>query len=588
MPKRGRTVASRFLFTLCTLGLWETPALAGDGVGEPPRREARLDNGRRLEYSILFDRNSLTDSVRVGEGLIALTTAGALLRFDLPAVRLSRERTDLGQVTCLGHGEGDAILAGLADGRVCRVDPVTLDLVEVVKVAAPPRWIGWGRGGGNRPAGLIVVTRPTKRIEQDGRHYNFTVSVVNDLASGKTFALEREAGAFLLDRAGRFWLGIDDGEWGGQIHQVNLARGTISELQPPPSRDPDRKAFWSGVYGFIELRDGQIWAYGGTMHMGFNNGYVTRIDAPKPQPLFECQSSGDPANDPPRGQPRRPFTQILEEETALRVFSYNDVFQVDPALKNWKPVARLDLGYRSGRPDAVGAYPAIRAIHPPARPGEPYILATLLDGYVLLKDATVSTHTVPNQLGAEAISTIECTPETIFFHDGYIAPGGDDERPIWKLERKSGKIVLPPAPIGPAPRVEDPLSDIDAFHENGVDLNPSAWTPWTNGTFLLATDLGFRSFDAEHDVLSKVDIEAPPNRDIRVLARDGLGRLWIGCQTGLWMVDAGAKTPESFEKAPWIGLGVVTALAADPGHQDGVVVALRDRGVVFLRALPKP
>ncbi len=385
MPGHGRCVVGSRLFILLSLVLWEGQALAGEEGREPPRREARLENGRRLEYSILFDRNSLADSVRVGEGLVALTTAGALLRFELPAVRLSRERTDLGQVTCLGRGEGGVILAGLADGRICRVDPVTLDLAESVKLSAPPRWIGWGGAVGDRPAGLIVVTRSTKRIEQAGRHDNFTVSVVNDLASGKTFALEREASAFLLDRAGRFWLGIDQGEWGGRIHRVDLARGTISVLQPPPSGDPHEKAFWSGVYGFIELHDGQIWAYGGTMHMGFNNGYVTRIDAPKPQPLFQFQSAGDPANDPPRGQPRRPFTHLLEEKMAVRVFSYDDVFLVDQALKTWRPVARLDLGYRWGRPDAVGVYPAIRAIHPPARPGEPYILATILNGYVLLK-----------------------------------------------------------------------------------------------------------------------------------------------------------------------------------------------------------
>ncbi len=139
MSTSGRSVARKVVFIALALGLWATPAFAADEGRQPPRREARLASGRRLESSILFDRNSLEGSLRVGDGPIALATAGALLRFELPAVRLTREPTDLGEVTRLGHGEGGAILEGLADGRVCRVDPATLDLVDPWPSRGPVR-----------------------------------------------------------------------------------------------------------------------------------------------------------------------------------------------------------------------------------------------------------------------------------------------------------------------------------------------------------------------------------------------------------------------------------------------------------------
>jgi hypothetical protein len=111
-----------FLNAILRRGEWPKP-LSG---------EVRLESGRVVDYTIPFDKNSLRGSVRVGDGLIALTSSGVLLRFELPAVRLVRERVD-DEVACIGRGEGEALLAGLSDGRICRVDPATLELSNVVK-----------------------------------------------------------------------------------------------------------------------------------------------------------------------------------------------------------------------------------------------------------------------------------------------------------------------------------------------------------------------------------------------------------------------------------------------------------------------
>ncbi len=415
-----------------------------------------------------FDRNSLRDSLRLGNGLIALTSSGSLLRFELPTVRLVRERIGAEEVTCLGRGEDDAVLAGLSDGRVCRVDPVTLELTDVLKVPSAPQWVGWGAAVGNRPAGPVVVTRPTRPVDRDGRHWEMPCSVVNDLATGKTFELEDKATTFLLDRAGRVWLGADKGEWGGRIWRIDLVKGTLAAIEPPPSREPDHKAFWEGVYGFVELRDGQVWAFGGTSHMGSNSGSVTRIDESKPRPLSSFESHPDIEKEPDPGRPNLPITHIVEENGSLLIFSYSDVFRVDKALKSWEKVATLDIQYRWGRPDAVGSYPSVQVVHPPTREGDPYVLATVGDGYVLLDGAKTTPRALPGQLGAAGVDRVENTSEGTFFFE-------DDERlTSWRVGAKGWEIASldPPYEPDPANDFADIEKDDETWYETRVLVGP--------------------------------------------------------------------------------------------------------------------
>src|SRR5947199_135589 len=129
--------------------------------------------------------------------------------FGLPVVRLIRERVGAEDVTCLGRGEGDEVLAGLSDGRVCRVDPITLDLKEIARLPSEPRWVGqYARDG---RSGILGVVEASKKVTQDGETWEAKYSVVHDLATGKTFTFEKKATTFLLDREGRLWLGGDKG-----------------------------------------------------------------------------------------------------------------------------------------------------------------------------------------------------------------------------------------------------------------------------------------------------------------------------------------------------------------------------------------
>jgi hypothetical protein len=159
-----------FFQSFLTAAVWG----AEDPIGSAG--EVKLASGRSASYTVHFDRNSLRDSCRVGDSLIALTSSGTLLRFELPAIKLVRERIGADEVTCIGRGEAAAVLAGLADGSVCRVDPVSLELTDVARLPSAPRWIGRRAAAAKRPAGLLALTTQSKNVEEDGRRFSVPVS----------------------------------------------------------------------------------------------------------------------------------------------------------------------------------------------------------------------------------------------------------------------------------------------------------------------------------------------------------------------------------------------------------------------------
>ena len=431
----------RLFLTLVPLvllgGISITAILRADEPPPPASGEVRLASGRVVDFTIHFDRNSLRDSLRVGDCLIALTSSGALLRFELPAVRLVRERVDE-EVTCIGLGEGGTVLAGLGDGRVCRVGPVTLELTEVARLPSAPSWVGWCKAGGNRPAGVVGLTQKTKRMEQEGEQWDEPFSVVHNLATGKTCTLEYLVTTVLLDRASRLWLGADKGEFGGHVSRIDLATGIVTTIKPPPSHDRG-EAYWAGVYGFIELRDGQVWAYGGTSHMGFNRAYISRVDEGKEA---RTMAAFDPppklGQKPDQSRPSMPITHMIEEKGGLLVFSFSDVFRVDRALKNWHRIGELRVHYRWGRPDAVGSYPAVRSVNLPNREGEPFMLATIDDGIVVVDGQKSISRALAGQLAAPLISAITNSSEGTFY-------SGNDWEPTWRLGWRLGDCRACPA-----------------------------------------------------------------------------------------------------------------------------------------------
>jgi hypothetical protein len=506
-------------------------ALRGDEPPRPPGGQALLASGRVVEYTIHFDRNSFRDSVRVGDNLIALTSSGTLLRFELPAVRLAAERIGVDEVACLARGEGDSVLAGLSDGRVCRVDPATLALSDAARLPGEPGWVGWLRAFDDRPAGVVAVTRRTRPLERDGERWEQPYSVIHDVASGRTLDLEFVATAILLDGTGRLWLGADRGEWGGRVARADLRQGTVAEIRPPRPGEVGSTS-WEGVYGFIELRDGQVWAFGGTSHFGLNSGSITRVDEAEPRPLLAFRNLPDPEREPDPGRPLMPITHVLEEGGGVLVFSYSDVFRADRGLTSWKKVATLEIRYRWGRPDAMGAYPSVRAVHPPRREGEPYVLATVADGYVLLEGAAARSHALPGQLGASAIDGVRNTLEGTVFLQG-------DEDDAWRLVDEGWDVASLAPPVEP-----DPASDFAGW-EKDRGWNETRVLVGPDGTIFTVSGTG----NSPGTRTTARRIDGKPARIGRETSSLWPSRSFLTADGTLWNADG--RNLKRFEQGAW-------------------------------------
>ena len=171
---------------------------------------------------------------------------------------------------------------------------MTLDLTDFAKLPSAPQWVGWRAAAEKRPAGLVAVTTQSQLVERDGTRVSVPVSAVHDFAKQTALVLDHKATTFLLDRAGRLWLGADNGEWGGWVARVDTSNGSAVEIEASAADPmPDDENSWEGIYGFVERADGQVWAFGGTSHMGLNSAFITRVDQPNPRRLFAYETPAD-------------------------------------------------------------------------------------------------------------------------------------------------------------------------------------------------------------------------------------------------------------------------------------------------------
>jgi hypothetical protein len=408
-------------------------------AAQPDPNDARSDPAG-VDARYIFDRNRLQDSRRVGRFLMALTDSGHLLRFDAATFALVGERVARRRVTCLGPVEEGRLLAALDDGTIVRVNTETLLAERVGKVSGHPVWLG------QRPSthGLVVAYGHVPE-----RFYGYSRSPqeirIIDLTSGRTWKPNRNAQTggepttFLLDRHDRLWVGTDHGEWGGRLEVIDLQTGLARDV---PSRDG-----WSGVFGLVELSNGQIWAYGGTAHMFCTGAFITRVDGGSARHLYDvpfCQGQGR------RPEPRKsanPVTQIVElDRGRVLIFAYGEVSISDLSLKTWHPFTRLKLRYQPGRPDAVSSYPAVRAIHVVDSQRPRLVLATARDGYAELDPSGLQQHAL-----------VEPKVEDVCSRgvEGESFPAASD------VHSGAGRSRVPPIPIELAKQVgvvkEEPL-----------------------------------------------------------------------------------------------------------------------------------
>jgi hypothetical protein len=116
--------------------------------------------------------------------------------------------------------------------------------------------------------------------------------------------------------------------------------------------------------------------------MGLREGYVARVDVPRRLVSF---SGGRRTHDatPSLEQPDGPITMIAPDSSTaggVLVLSYSDVYRADKELRRWRKIHTLHVHYRWGRPDAVGSYPSVRALHL-ADGGDTIMFATRVDRF---------------------------------------------------------------------------------------------------------------------------------------------------------------------------------------------------------------
>ena len=397
-----------------------TTASATAFRGEPllAHGQAQIPGVGPVKWEYHYDRNSLRDTRPLAGGWIALTGAGNLLLFDPDLVQLRGEYFGPSRVTCLGADDKGAVVAGFEDGRIMAVDPTTLALSSVATVQGAIVAIGY------RASGWVVAHAPPPA--PTGNSFVHTGLMVTDLGKNKVHRLKTVAPTSLyFDRHDRLWLGVDHGEFEGGASVLDLGSGALREIDVPSN-------IGKNVYGFTELADGQVWAYGGTMHMGLLAWHITRVDSAR----AETMAAGDNLKDHgakmspgPPSIPRFPITQILEDRNGdLLVFSYSDLFRVDRALLKWRYVMKLDLNYRPGRPDAVGSYPAISRVVPFAKHRERLVLVTGGNGNVILDGSKISRRELPGQLGLRSQDEVLDSPA------GLLVLSHDDRERPWALK----------------------------------------------------------------------------------------------------------------------------------------------------------
>jgi hypothetical protein len=360
-------------------------------VWTPAEEQSGLPPSLPVRWRYHFNRNALSSLCVTPEGIVTLTDSGNLLRFDPNTLRLTCERPiPVGATGLFADREGP--LAVSADGTVSRVNARTLALTEGARLPGPAGWIGR-----IREKGASVLRAVIPRPREADRQPEFTLCRIGpDGVTDTTCVVPqrfpwRWPSAYYLDAKQRLWLGTDAGEWGGGCTYLDLGTDRVEEIE----------GHTSGVYGFVGLPDGQVWAYGGTTHLGLNDGFIARVDRGR----IECLAdfSGNRVRREPPDRPRFPITHILPDPCGggLLVFAYRDLFRVDPGLTKWQYLGPVALRYVWGRPDAMGSYPALRSIQPAPDGSGDLLGATARDGLVRIAGGKVTSFPIRGQLGED-------------------------------------------------------------------------------------------------------------------------------------------------------------------------------------------
>jgi hypothetical protein len=215
------------------------------------------------------------------------------------------------------------------------------------------------------------------------------------------------------------------GEFAGWCRCVDVSGGQPKLIRGP--FDPADGGFplKDCISGFVEPRDGRIWALG-----GIDDITIYRVDAEKLETPLHLESKGFDEVEKGFGpdKPDSPLLWMAEEAKAgsfLAISEGGAVYRTDMALQRWERIHDLGNEVRFyGIPSEIGGDdPGLQAVH--LREGS-MLLATAQDGYVRVDKDGVTKHLIPDQLGAPEIDRINVTVSETFFQDAW------EENP-WRL-----------------------------------------------------------------------------------------------------------------------------------------------------------
>ena len=116
------------------------------------------------------------------------------------------------------------------------------------------------------------------------------------------------------------------------------------------------------------------------------------------------------------------------------------------------------------------------------------------------------------------------------------------------------------------------VENLDVRDSDGRPVRVTDAVAWPTGRFLLATEAGLLALDPSTGAVLPANLPAVEDR-IRVLGRDGLGRLWLGGES-VWVVDGDATNVRKVE-CQTLGLGrSAYAMGPDAGHDDTMLVSV--------------
>ena len=333
----------------------------------PPIRGGLTINGTTFQTDYYFDHNALRQAVRAGGSIIAMTSSGNLLRFDLATLQMTGQTIVKGRATWLAAADDEHVLIGTEDGRIDRVDIETWRRISVGAAEGRVVWIG--KSDGSIVAAVAGTPGRDSWLGEGVRDYSKRIQAEAARAKTRAGVLVIEAGKarridvrsatvdlsdaiYGLDRK-TLWLGNDRGEFGGSLHRMDLSTGTITPV-----------TFKNNVRGFT-IVPGAVFAYGGVSHMGVEAGYVTRLGSGQPEDVAQFNNDAEFKNQRP--DPTRPSGPIdhfvpTAEGDGFWAVSNHQLFRVDKTLKSWSRGESLGGRWFGGARYAVGNTPTVNSL----------------------------------------------------------------------------------------------------------------------------------------------------------------------------------------------------------------------------------